>query len=285
MMFYQLAETVAPSKISQFFSTLLDWLKGVAPRLISAVLVLVIGWWLASLLTKMAVRAMQRGKMDAGIISFTSSVSRNVLRVIVLISVAAQLGLDTTTIITALGTAGVAVALALKDNLANVASGALIIITRPFHVGDYLEVEGLQGTVTRIEMMFTTLSTIDNKEIVIPNSRLTANNIINYTAQEKRRLDLEYCVSYEDDLTRVKALLTEMVTGNGKVIPEPAPLVAVGEHKDSSIAMVIKVWCKSEDYWPLYYEMQENVKLTFDREGISIPYQQMDVHMKAPGEK
>lgn len=280
-----LAETVDPSQINHFFTALFDWFKGFAPRLVGAALVLVIGWWLSNLLTKMAVRAMRRGKMDEGVVSFTSSVSRIILRVIVLISTAAQLGLDTTTIITALGTAGVAVALALKDSLANVASGVLIIITHPFHVGDYLEFEDLEGTVTRIDLMFSTLNTIDNKEIVIPNSRLTANNIVNYTAQDKRRLDLQYCVSYEDDLLQVKALLSKMVEENSKVMKDPEPLIAVGEHKDSSIAMVIKVWCKSEDYWPLYYEMQEKVKLAFDREGICIPYQQMDVHIKPSARK
>lgn len=285
MLVHRLAETVNPSQINQFFTALFDWFKGFVPHLIGAVLVLVIGWWLSSLLTKMAVRAMRRGKMDEGIVSFTSSVSRIILRVIVLISTAAELGLDTTSIITALGTAGVAVALALKDSLANVASGMLIIITHPFHVGDYLEFEDLEGTVTRIEMMFSTLNTIDNKEIVIPNSRLTANNIVNYTAQDKRRLDLEYSVSYEDDLLQVKALLSKMVAENSKVIQEPEPLIAVGEHKDSSVAMVIKVWCKSEDYWPLYYEMQEKVKLAFDREGIHIPYPQMDLHLKSSEDK
>ena len=285
MLEHRLAETVDPSQINHFFTTLFDWFKGFAPRLIGALLVLVIGWWLSSLLTKMVIRAMHRGKMDEGVVSFTSSVSRIILRIIVLISTAAQLGLDTTTIITALGTAGVAVALALKDSLANVASGVLIIITHPFHVGDYLEFEDLEGTVTRIDLMFSTLSTIDNKEIVIPNSRLTANNIVNYTAQDKRRLDLKYCISYEDDLAQVKALLSKMVEENGKVMQEPKPLVAVGEHKDSGISMVIQIWCKSEDYWPLYYEMQEKVKLAFDQEGICIPYQQMDVHLKPFDEK
>ncbi|MCI9274005.1 MAG: mechanosensitive ion channel [Clostridiales bacterium] len=255
------------------------WLTEIAPNLIAAILILVIGWWLSSLLSKSLRKAMHRGKLDAGIISFVYSVTKNTLRVIVLISTAAKLGINVTSIIAAIGAAGVTIGLALKDSLANVASGALIIINKPFHVGDYLEIEGLQGTVTKIEMLNTTLNTFDNKSIVIPNSRITSNNIVNFTAQQTRRLDLSYGVSYDADLTQVKTLLNDLVRNNALALPDPAPVIAVGEHKDSSVQIVVKIWCEREHYWDLYYQMQESVKRTFDQHHIVIPFHQMDVHV------
>lgn len=267
------------SQLEKLWSSFVSWLLDILPNLISAIVVLVVGWWLATLLSKLVRRGMERGKLDGGIVSFVHSITKNTLRIIVLISAAAQLGLNVTSLIAALGAAGVTAGLALKDSLSNVASGALIIINKPFRVGDYLEVENLQGTVKRIEMMFTTLNTFDNKEIIIPNSRLTANNIVNFTAQATRRLDLTYSVSYSDNLMQVKALLQKMVDENDLILREPEPLVAIGEHKASGIDVVVKVWCASENYWTLYYQMQEKVKLAFDENGITIPFDQLDVHI------
>lgn len=268
-------------KVNALLDQFWKWLQNIAPNLIGAILILVIGWWLSSLLSKSIRKAMSRGKLDAGIVSFVYSISKNAFRIIVLISAAAKLGVNVTSIIAAVGAAGVTIGLALKDSLANVASGALIIINKTFHVGDYLEVENLQGTVVKIEMMTTTLNTFDNKSIVIPNSRLTSNNIINYTAQQNRRLDLTYSVSYDADLSEVKTLLGKVVADNAKALQEPAPVIAVGEHQESCVQMVVKIWCDRDDYWPLYYEMQETVKLEFDRHHIVIPFNQMDVHFDA----
>lgn len=267
----------------------LKWLQNIAPNFIAAILILVIGWWLSSLLSKSLRKVMRRGKLDAGIISFVYSITKNVLRVIVLISTASKLGVNVTSIIAAIGAAGVTIGIALKDSLANVASGALIIINKPFHVGDYLEIEGLQGTVTKIEMMTTTMNTFDNKSIVIPNSRITSNNIVNFSAQKTRRLDLSYGVSYDSDLTKVKSLLVGLVQDNPKALTDPAPVIAVGEHQDSCVQIVVKIWCDRENYWDLYYEMQESVKQTFDQNQIVIPFNQMDVHVvsqnTSPAEK
>ena len=260
----------------------LEWGGDFLPKLLGALLVLLLGWWLSSLISKAIRKAMQRGKADPGIVSFLYSVIKNTLRVIVVISCLAQLGVNVTSIIAALGAAGVTAGLALKDSLSNLASGALIIINRTFHVGDYLEVENLQGTVSRIEMLNTTLTTFDNKEIVIPNSRLTANNIINYTAQKVRRLDLKYLIGYKDDIDLAKALLSGLVEAEESVKKDPAPLIAVAEHQDSGIELVVRVWCGVDDFWPLYFKMQEQVKKLFDENGINIPYNQMDVHLISP---
>lgn len=266
--------------LEKIWNEFLKWLLSIAPNVIGAILILVIGWWLASLLSKYLKKAMTRAKVDAGIISFVYSITKNALRIVVLISTAAKLGVNVTSIIAALGAASVAVGLALKDSMSNVASGVLIIINKLFHVGDYLEVEDLQGTVSKIEMMNTTLTTIDNKTIVIPNSTLTSTSIINYTSQETRRLDLSYGVGYESNLMEVKNLLRELVEKNTKIHTDPAPVIAVGELQSSCIQIIIKAWCDCDDYWPLYYEMQESVKLLFDAHHISIPYPQTDVHLK-----
>lgn len=162
----------------------LDWLRQAAPKLLGAVIILVVGWYLASLVSSLLRKAMQRGRADGGIVSFVYSLTKIALRIIVFISVASQLGVNVNSLIAAIGAAGVTAGLALKDSLSNLASGALIIINKPFHVGDYLETEGLQGTVSRIEIMYTTLVTFDNKEVIIPNARLTANNVTNFTAAE-----------------------------------------------------------------------------------------------------
>lgn len=266
--------------LEKIWNEFLKWLLSIAPNVIGAILILVIGWWLASLLSKYLKKAMTRAKVDAGIISFVYSITKNALRIVVLISTAAKLGVNVTSIIAALGAASVAVGLALKDSMSNVASGVLIIINKLFHVGDYLEVDDLQGTVSKIEMMNTTLTTIDNKTIVIPNSTLTSTSIINYTSQETRRLDLSYGVGYESNLMEVKNLLRELVENNPKIHTDPAPVIAVGELQSSCIQIIIKAWCDCDDYWPLYYEMQESVKLLFDAHHISIPYPQTDVHLK-----
>ena len=259
------------------------WLETVLPRLLGCVIILALGWWLASAITKITRRALERSKADAGIVSFLCSLLKNALRVVVCITAAAQLGIDVTSIIAALGAAGLTVGLALKDSMTNIASGAQIIFTKPFHVGDYLIINNVEGTVERIEIMFTTLRTFDNKEIVIPNSSITVSTITNSTAMDTRRLDLSYSIGYGDDIALAKQILETMVSENELVLSEPQPLIAVGKHKASSVAIVAKLWCKKEDYWTLYYQMQEQVKLEFDKQGINIPYNQLDVHLKSAG--
>lgn len=258
----------------------LDWLKEIAPHLLGSGILLLIGWWLTSFLTNMIKNGMIRAKIDASIISFTSSIIKTTLRIIVVISVLAQLGLNVASLVTAIGAAGVTAGLALKDSLSNFASGVLIILNKVFHMGDYLEFDGISGTVTNIDMMFTTLTTVDNKNIIIPNSKLTTDKIINYTAQETRRLDLNYLIGYDEDIAKVKSIISDIIMNSNKVLDEPKPIIGVGEHQDSGINIAVKIWCNVDDYWDLYYEMQEKVKTVFDEHQISIPFNQLDIHIK-----
>lgn len=266
-----------------YWEQFLAWLAAAAPKLLGAGLILAVGWPLSNTVAKILTKAMERSKADYGFISFFGSLLRILMKIIICITAAGQF-MDVTSIVATLGAAGVTIGLALKDSLSNVASGAQIIFTKPFRAGDYLfiEEEKAEGTVERIEIMFTTLRTFDNKEIIIPNSTVTVSTITNYTAMENRRLDLTYSVSYSTDLTAAKDLLKGIVSQHSLVLQDPEPLVAVGEHKDSSISMVVKLWCKRENYWPLYYDMQERVKKEFDAAGITIPFPQIDVHMN-PG--
>ena len=267
-------------EMSSMWSAFLTWLVSMLPRLAASVLLFGLGWWLSNVVTRLMRRAVTRAKGDAGVTTFLSSLLNILLKVIISIMAIAQLGVDVTSLIAAIGTAGLAVGLAMKDNMSNVASGAQIVLTGPFHVGDYLSVpaESVEGTVERIEMMYTTLRTFDNKEVVLPNMKLTSSTIVNYTAMKTRRLDLTYSVSYSTDLDQAKALLTRLCEEEKKIEKDPVPLIAVGEYGDSSIAIVVKVWCKIENYWDAYYAMQGRVKQEFDKVGIEIPFPQLDVH-------
>ena len=273
----------------------MDWqtvwenlLRGLASffgDLVLAALIFIVGWFLARLAARLTKKAISRGKVDALVASFVGSLVKALVMIAAAVSAVAQLGINITSLVAALGAAGLTASFALQGSLSNLVSGMQIIFTKPFKMGDYLSFGTYEGTVKRIEILSTTLSTFDNKEVIIPNSMITSDVVVNFTSSGTRRLDLSYGVSYQSDLARVKEILRELVDGDQRVLREPEPLIAVGEMRDSSIVVVAKFWCKQEDYWPLYYTMQEAVKNAFDREGISIPYPQLDVHLKERSEE
>ncbi len=265
--------------MEEIWGQFLTWLSGLVPKVIAAGVILAVGFWAARLLYRVILRGMERSKADATFVSFFGSCIRVALKAIVVITAIAQF-VDVSSIIATVAAAGVTVGLAMKENLSGIASGAQIIFTRPFRVGDYVAIEGNEGTVERIEMMFTALRTFDNKEIIIPNSEVIASTVVNVSAMQTRRLDLTFTVSYGADLDRAKAVLRALVEAHPLACKDPEPLVAVSELRDSSVALVVKVWCAKDDYWTLYYDMQENVKKKFDEEGIVIPFPQMDVHLQ-----
>ena len=271
---------VTAGEVEVWFESLADWAWNFMPKLIVAVVIFTAGWWLSKIVCSVIKKAMSRGKADLTAVSFIYSVTLCTLRIVVIITAMAQLGVDVTALLTALGAATVTVGLALQDTMKNIASGVMIIINKPFKSGDYIEFEGLEGTVQKILITNTYLLTIDNKEVIIPNSRLTANNLINYTAQEMRRLDLVYQISYSDSIKTAKKVLSEIISADERVFKSPEPLVAVSGHKDSAIELTLRVWCKTESYWNLYFYLQEQVKLEFDKAGINIPFNQLDVHLK-----
>lgn len=273
----------AIESVTTLWDRLVNWVNDVLlpyiPKLILALVVLAVGWILASALSKVTMRITKKFKIDQSVQSFIHSFLNISLKVLVVITFLAFLGINISAIITAVGAAGVAVALALQNNLSNVASGLIILITRPFKVGDFVEYEGMSGTVTDIQIMFTHLNTTDNKVIVIPNSNLTSNKVVNYSAEDKRRVDLNISISYDNDFEKAKSIIRTVVEGCDMVYDDPAPIIRLGEHGTNALIIHVRTWCSADNYWNVFYDLTEGVKHSFDQNGIVIPYNQLEVHM------
>lgn len=251
-------------------------------KLIIAVAIVFAGFKLVNFVTKKIRTDKPFNKMDGSVNSFVTSFAGIALKAIVLITAAAYLGVPMSSMVALVASAGVAIGLALQGGLSNIASGIMIIIIRPFSIGDFIENAGLSGTVDSIGIFHTTLATPDNKKVVIPNSILTSQTLINYSAESTRRVDLDYTAAYECDIDRVKAIILEAANS----IPETAkrtdiaPIeVMVVAHDQSAIRYRVRIWCNSEDYWTIAFGMNEKVKKLFDRDGIEIPYNKMDVNV------
>lgn len=276
----------ASNAAEQGISEAQKWLEGMGswfisylPNIISAILIFIIGWWAAKIVTKVLLKAFKKAKADPTVTSFLSSIISTVLKIIIVICVLSTLGFNMTTIITTLGAATVTIGLALKDSLSNVASGTLIILNKKFKIGDYLETEGLKGNVVRIGMMHTTLCTYDNREVLIPNSRLTSNNVINYFVQEERRIDLIVPIAYTEDIAAARKVIMTLIDSNDMVIHERRNRVAVDTLNESSVDLSVWIWCRSKDYWILMEEMKESIKNSLDANNITIPFNQLDLHI------
>ena len=251
-----------------------------APKLLLAILTLIVGMYIINVFVRFLKKTMKKREVDPSLIPFTASLANVVLKAMLLISVASMVGIQTTSFIAVLGAAGLAIGLALQGSLANFAGGVLILLFKPFKVGDAIEAQGFLGTVKGIQIFNTVLNTFDNKRIIIPNGAIASGAITNYTAEDIRRVDMEFGIGYGDDIKKAKQLLAKLVAEEERVLHEPAePFIAVKELGESSVNFVVRVWAKSENYWGIYFDMQENVKLTFDKEGISIPFPQRDVHL------
>ena len=263
----------------KWLETAYNWAVAFLPKLIAALLIFFVGWWLVKLICKVAERAMTRAKVDKTVITFLSSIINAALKVLVILCVLSTMGFDMTTLIATVSAATVTIGLALKDSLSNVASGTLIIINKKFKVGDYIETEGLKGTVVKINMMYTTLCTYNNREIQIPNSRLTSNNIINYFVREKRRVDLIVPIAYSEDIENARKVIMDLLYSSDMVLQGENNRVYVDKLNESSVDLSVWIWCNSEDYWLVYYSMQENIKNALDKNGIKIPFNQLDLHI------
>lgn len=255
------------------------WLISAGLKLLAAGVIFVVGWWVTRLICKALRKIFDRSRIDPGAAGFIISILRVILMGVAILAAIGQL-INISSMVAALGAVGLTASFALQGSLGNFVSGMQVIFSKPFSVGDFLSVGEYMGTVREINVLNTILVTIDNKAIVIPNSRMTSDVVVNFTAQKTRRLDLSYSVAYSTDLSLAKSILSDIIQKDERVLQDPAPIVAVGNHKDSSIEMVVKVWVSGEQYWDLYYDMQERVKNAFDENGIEIPFPQMDVHAK-----
>jgi small conductance mechanosensitive channel len=248
-------------------------------KLIGAVAILVIGLWAAKLTTNFFNRTLTKREVDTTLVKFFTAIVRILLIIFVVLAAIDQVGIETTSLVAILGAAGLAVGFALQGSLSNFASGVMLIIFRPIKVGDFIEGGGMSGSVKEIGIFVTILTTPDNKAIYVPNSKLTSDNIVNYSTNDTRRVDLKFGISYSDDIDKAKKAIYEVLDVNKKLLKDPAPNVQLHELADSSVNFIVRPWVKSGDYWPVYWELTEAMKKKFDEENIEIPFPQRDVHI------
>jgi small conductance mechanosensitive channel len=265
--------------IENIISKVWEMLTVYGLKIIAAVIVFVVGRWIAKLLKNFTQKVMTKKGVDATIISFLVNLIYIALMTFVVLAALGQLGIQTTSFIAVIGAAGLAIGLALQGSLANFAAGFLMIIFRPFKVGDLIEAAGVLGVVEEIQVFTTHLKTPDNKTIIIPNAKLTADNITNFTTKATRRVDLVCGIGYSDDIDKAKKVIADILAQDERILKDPPPTIAVVELADSSVNFVVRPWVKTADYWNVYFDTTENIKKRFDAEGISIPFPQRDVHV------
>jgi small conductance mechanosensitive channel len=254
-----------------------------AIKAVVAVLIFYVGRIIARMLTNATRRLLQSQEVDKILETFVSNLVYWVLMTFVIIAAINQIGVQTTSLIAIMGAAGLAVGLALQGSLANFAAGVLIVMFRPYRVGDFVEAAGIAGVVVQVQILTTVLKTGDNKQIVVPNSQIMGSIITNYSANDTRRVDMTIGVSYDDDIDKVRSTLEELIAADDRILDEPACLIAVSELADSSVNFALRPWVKSADYWGVKFELTEAIKKRFDSEGISFPYPQQDVHIIKEG--
>ena len=248
-------------------------------KLLTALIVVIVGKQLVKILLKVIKVALEKANTEETVRIFIANLLNTVFTVIIFVAAINQLGVETTSIIALLGAAGLAIGLALQGSLANFAAGILIVIFRPYKVGDYIEAGTNVGTVKDIQIFSTVLRTPDNKAIVVPNGSIMDGSITNYSEQPTRRIDIIASCSYEDDLDKVKQVLKTILDNEERILTEPKPQIAVSELAESSVNFIVRPWVNSSDYLPVMYSLLEQIKKTFDQEGISIPYPQSDIHI------
>lgn len=260
------------TKIPQFF-------KDYGLKVIEAAFVLFLGWILGWVIKKILKKAFSRTNFDISLEKFIIKMVDICVKVIVIIASVSALGVSTTGLVAAFSAAAVAISLALKDSLSNIAGGIMMLLTHPFRTGDYIEADGYSGTVLQIDMIHTVLRTPDNRQVVIPNGQLVNKTIVDYSKESTRRMDLQFGISYDNDPELAKKIILECANAHEFTLQDPEPFARVTEHADSAVIITMRVWVKSENYWALHFDLLEQVRVEFDKNGISIPYNQLDVHV------
>ncbi|RJP84794.1 MAG: mechanosensitive ion channel family protein [Desulfobacteraceae bacterium] len=248
-------------------------------KLVTAIAIFIIGRWVAIGLKNLIDTAMRKAKVDETLISFTVHLSYIAMIAFVVIAALGQLGIQTTSFIAVLGAAGLAVGLALQGSLSNFAAGVLMLIFRPFKVGDYVEGAGVAGSVKEIQIFTTILTTPDNKTIIVPNAKITGDNITNYATQGTRRIDMAFAIAYNEDIDKAKRTLLDLIKSDNRLLENPAPQIAVGEAGNGRVNILCRPWVKADDYWDAYFDMMETVKKRFDAENIKPPVPRQDIHL------
>ena len=272
--------------VQQMLSSTPEWMKTAETmltqfgfKLVAAILIFFVGRWIAKMVQTGLEKTMLKAKIDPVLVTFTVNMAFAALMVFVVLAALGQLGVQTTSFIAVLGAAGLAVGLALQGSLSNFASGVMMIIFRPFKIGDYVEGGGMSGTVRSIHIFTTTLTTPDNKRVIVPNSKMMGDSITNYSAEGTRRLDLTASIGYGDSIDKARVALLDLLANEPRVLKDPAPFVGVLALAESSVDLAVRPWVKSEDYWSVFFDLTEAIKKRLDAEGLSIPFPQRDVHL------
>ncbi|TQV86685.1 mechanosensitive ion channel family protein [Aliikangiella coralliicola] len=248
-------------------------------NIIFAIVIFIIGKMVVKLLTKVSAKLLNKAKVDDILVDFLTGIISSILMLFVIIASLGQLGVDTTSLVALIGAAGLAIGLSLQGSLQNFASGVMLIVFRPFKDGDFVEVAGVAGVVEKITIFTTQMRTGDNKQVIIPNGKIYGDVITNYSAKPTRRVDMVFGIGYDDDIKKAKEIMQQVIEKDERILADPAPTIAVSELADSSVNFVVRPWVNSADYWGVYFDYHENIKLAFDEANISIPYPQMDVHL------
>lgn len=271
---------VATTTVNKYTQIAIDYASEYGLKLLGALLIFIIGKWVVKRVVKIIRAFMHKAKVDQTLLEFGSSLVYFLLLLMVIMASLGALGVNTTSFIAVLGAASLAVGLALQGTLSNIGAAVLIIVFRPFQVGDVIEAAGATGKVSNINLFSTIITPADNRAIIIPNSAIIGGNITNFSSQGQRRVDLTFGIGYGDDLKLAKETLMEIASTHEKVLKDPEPFVAVSALGQNSVDFTVRVWTLVDDYWDVYFDITEKVKLTFDERGISIPYPQMDIHQK-----
>ena len=249
------------------------------PKLALIIVTWFVGMKIIKLLVKTLDKAMTKSKIEESLRNFILSLTGILLKVLLFISLISMFGVKMTSFIAILGAMAFAVGMSLQGSLSNFAGGVLLIFFKPFKIGDFIEAQGFAGTVHAIEMFNTTLKTPDNKTILIPNGALAGGSIVNYSTEKQRRVDFVFGIGYEDDIEKARKIILDIISADNRILTEPQPFVRVGELADSSVNFTVRVWVNAENYWNVHFDMIENIKAEFDKNNISIPYPQTDVHL------
>lgn len=264
-------------------NTLLDQIMGMAayyiPKVALAILTLVIGLWTIRWVVRLLSKILDKNNIDISLRYFLQSISGVALKVLLVISVASMVGIATTSFVAVLGAAGLAIGLALQGSLSNFAGGVLILLLKPYRVGDLISAQGHTAVVREIQIFYTILTTGDNQTIIIPNNKLSNDTIVNFSMEKQRRVDMVFSIGYGDDIKKAKAILHELLSGDTRILPEPETQIMVSTLAAHSVDIKVRAWVQADDYWGVFFDMQERVKEAFDAQGISIPFPQTDIHL------
>lgn len=265
--------------LDALFSKIAELATTYGLKFVLAIVVLVVGLIIIRAITRGATKMMTRADVDASLVPFLKSLISITLKVLLIISIMSMVGIQMTSFIAVIGAAGLAVGLALQGTLQNFAGGVIILLFKPYKVGDYITTQGYSGTVKEIQIFTTILTTPDNQTIIIPNSPIAVNPLTNYSTQETRRVDFTFGIGYGDDIDKARTVILKLINQDERIMKDPEPLVKIANLGDSSVDFATRVWVKSGDYWAVFFDMNEKVKKEFDKEGISIPFPQQDVHL------